>query len=223
MIGSPSTEPSPTTNNQEHYMRRHFTVAIGRIAAIAAVWMAPLDPVSAQSTYPQKAIKIVVDFPAGSTPDVAARLLGEKLQAAWDKPIIVENIPGAGGNLATAHTAKAEADGHTLLMADNCSIVINPHVYMNRPYDSTKDLAPVSVITSTPNLLVVPSSIPTKSVQELVALARAKPDELTYGHGGVGISQHLAGELFKDMAKVAVRPVPYKAAHLCCQILSKAG
>ena len=121
-------------------------------------------------------------------------------------------MAGAGGNIASARLAKAEPDGYTLLMSGNGSITINPALYEKLPYDPVKDMAPISLVSAIPNVLAVANDVPAKSVQDLVALVRAKPDDLTYGHGGVGISQHLAVELFKNMGNLAIRPVAYQGA-----------
>ena len=167
---------------------------------------------AADAAYPNQTIKIIAGFPAGNAPDTTARLIGEKLQAAWGKPVVVENATGAAGNIAADRVAKSAPDGYTLLLAGNASIVINPSLYEKLPYDPVKDLVPISQVSMTPNILAVHPDVPAKSVAELVALARAQPDGLTYGHGGIGVSQHLAGELFKHMGDVAIRPVGYRGA-----------
>jgi tripartite-type tricarboxylate transporter receptor subunit TctC len=167
---------------------------------------------AADAAYPDRTIKIIAGFPPGSAPDTTARLLAEKLQGAWGKPVVVENVTGAAGNIAADRVAKSEPDGYTLLMAGNASIVVNLNLYEKLPYDPVKDLVPISQVSMTPNILAVHPDVPANSVAELVALARAQPDGLTYGHGGVGISQHLAGELFKHMGGVTIRPVGYRGA-----------
>lgn len=178
-------------------------------AAIAACLITTAGTLAAQPAYPDKTIKIIVGFPAGSIPDITARLLGDKLQAAMGKPVITENAPGAGGNIASSRLAKAEPDGYTLYLAGNGSMVINPSLYEKLPYDPVNDMAPISWINAWPNVLAVANDVPAKTVQELVALAKTKPDELTYGHGGLGISQHLAAEMFKHTGGLAIRPVAY--------------
>jgi tripartite-type tricarboxylate transporter receptor subunit TctC len=124
--------------------------------------------------------------------------------------VVIENISGAGGNIACDRVAKAAPDGHTLVMCGNGSLVAAPSLYEKLPYDPLKDLAPISRIFVAANLLVVHPDVPAKSLTELVALAKAKPGELTYAHTGAGTSQHLAGELFKSMAKVDIRPIAYR-------------
>jgi tripartite-type tricarboxylate transporter receptor subunit TctC len=179
----------------------------------AALLLATLaDRADAQTAYPAKTIKIVIGFPAGTAPDTLARLLGDKLQPALGQPVVVENVVGAGGNIAAERVARSEADGHTLLLTGNAAIVVNQHLYERLPYDPVRDLAPISQIAMTPNVLVVPLESPAKTVQQLVGLAREQPDKLAYAHAGIGISQHLAGEMFKQMAGIAVRPIAYRGA-----------
>ena len=163
----------------------------------------------AQSTYPDRAIRILVGFPPGGPPDIAARLLADKFAEAWGKPVLVENATGAGGNVAVERAAKAAPDGYTLVMASS-AITINASLYEKLPYDPVKDLAPISLVISTPSVLVVHSDAPAKNVQELVAFARAQPGKLTYGHAGVGTPSHLSAELFKSVAGVHIQPVPYR-------------
>lgn len=160
-------------------------------------------------TYPDKPIRLLVGFAAGGPTDVAARLVGEKLSEAFGKPVIVENITGAAGNIAADRVAKAPPDGYTLLAAASATIVTNPSIYQKLPFDPVKDFAPITQVAYTPNLLVVPNDLPVKSVAELVAHARAHPG-LTFGSAGVGTSQHLAGELFKTMAGIELQHVPYR-------------
>jgi tripartite-type tricarboxylate transporter receptor subunit TctC len=163
----------------------------------------------AQSAYPDKAIRILVGFPPGGPPDIAARLLADKFAEAWGKPVLVENATGAGGNVAVERAAKATPDGYTLVMASS-AITINPSLYEKLPYDPVKDLAPISLVVFTPSVLVVHSDVAAKNVHELVALARAQPGKLTYGHAGVGTPSHLSAELFKSVAGVNIQPVPYR-------------
>jgi tripartite-type tricarboxylate transporter receptor subunit TctC len=156
---------------------------------------------AAQSGYPEKPVKILVGFTPGVAPDIAARLLADKFSEAWGKAVVVENITGAGSNIATDRAAKSPADGTTLLMAGNSAIVVSPSLYTKLPYDPVKDFA---------NLLSVPADSPAKTLPELVAMLRAQPGKHSYGHAGVGTSQHLGGELFKYMAKVEIQPIAYR-------------
>jgi tripartite-type tricarboxylate transporter receptor subunit TctC len=164
----------------------------------------------AQTPYPEQPVRILVGFPPGVAPDVTARLLADKFTEAWGKAVVVENISGAGSNIATDRAAKAAADGHTLLMGGNSALIMSPSLYDKLPYDPVKDFAPISQVFIAANLLVVPPDVPAKTLPELVALARAQPGKLTYGHAGVGTSQHLGGELLKYMARLDIQPVAYR-------------
>jgi len=159
--------------------------------------------------YPARAVRIVVPFAAGGPNDIVARLLGQKLADALGQPFLVENRPGAGGNIGTDFVAKAPADGYTLLSAGPGSLVINP-LLRSVPYDTGRDFAPISLMASAPNALVVHPSVAANSVQELVALARSRPGELNYASGGTGSTPHLAAALFASMAGIRIAHVPYK-------------
>ena len=180
-----------------------------KLFAILLVLLAA-QTASAQSGYPNRPVKIVVGFTPGTAPDLAARILADRFSEVWGSPFVVENVPGAGSNIATDHVAKAAADGYTLLMGGNSSLVINPSLYETLPFDPLKDFAPISQVFVAANVLAVPSELPIKTVAELVALAKANPGKLSYGHAGVGTSQHLAAELFKYMAHIDIAPVPYR-------------
>ncbi len=165
---------------------------------------------SAQSSYPNRPVKILVGFTPGTAPDLAARILAERFAEVWATPVVVENLQGAGSNIATERVAKSPADGYTLLMGGNSALVINPSLYETLPFDPVKDFAPISQVFIAANVLAVPSDVPVKSVADLVALAKASPGKLSYGHAGVGTSQHLGAELFKYMAKLDIASVPYR-------------
>ena len=167
-------------------------------------------PLRAQPAYPQTTIRIVLGFSPGTAPDLAARILAERFTAVWGKPVVVENMPGAGGNIAAGHVAKAAPDGATLLMAGNAAIVINPSLYAKLPYDPAHDLVPVAQVTIAPNVLVLNKSVPAGTVQDLVELARRSPAPLTFASAGIGTSTHLAGELFQTMAGIKMQHVPYR-------------
>ena len=156
------------------------------LAIMLAAAVALPGGAAADTNYPDQTIKIVTGFPPGGAPDTTARLIAEKLQAAWGKPVVVESVAGAGGNLAADRVTKSPPDGYTLLLAGNASIVVNLSLYEKLPYDPVKDLAPIAQVAMTPNILAVHPDIPAKSVAELVLLARSQSDTLTYGHGGSG-------------------------------------
>jgi tripartite-type tricarboxylate transporter receptor subunit TctC len=164
----------------------------------------------AQTSYPEQPVRILVGFTPGVAPDVTARLLADKFTESWGKAVVVENVTGAGGNIATDRVAKAPPDGYTLLMGGNSALVMSPSLYDKLPYDPIKDFAPITQVFVAANLLVIPPAVPAKTLAELVALARAQPGKLTYGHAGVGTSQHLGGELLKYMAHVDIQPVAYR-------------
>lgn len=167
---------------------------------------------SAQSSYPNRPVRILVGFTPGTAPDLSARILAGKFSESWGTPVVVENVTGAGGNISTDRAAKAAPDGYTLLMGGNPSLVISPSLYEKLPYDPAKDFAPISQVFIAANVLTVGPDVAAKTVPELVALARAQPGKLTYGHAGVGTSQHLAGELFKYMAHIDIQPVAYRGS-----------
>jgi tripartite-type tricarboxylate transporter receptor subunit TctC len=184
---------------------------VSRLFAVLAVLLAA-EAASAQSAYPNRPVKILVGFTPGTAPDLAARILADRFAEVWGSPFVVENVPGAGSNIATDRVAKAEADGYTLLMGGNSALVINPSLYETLPFDPVKDFAPISQVFIAANVLAVPAELPVKSVPDLVALARAEPGKLSYAHAGVGTSQHLAGELFKYMAHLDIVPVAYRGS-----------
>jgi tripartite-type tricarboxylate transporter receptor subunit TctC len=178
------------------------------VCAVLAALLAAGEAIA--ENYPEQAVRIVVGFPPGVAPDVTARLLADKFSEAWGKAFVVENVTGAGSNIATDRVAKAAPDGYTLLMGGNSALVINPSLYDKLPYDPIKDFLPISQVFVAANVLVVHPDLPAKTLPDLVALARAEPGKLTYGHAGVGTSQHLAGELFKSMAHIDMQPVAYR-------------
>jgi tripartite-type tricarboxylate transporter receptor subunit TctC len=184
-------------------------MTIGRIGTTFAMLLAAATA-AAQSNYPEQSVRILVGFTPGVAPDVAARLLADKLAEALAKPVVVENVTGAGGNIGAARVAKAPADGYTLGMVGNGSLIFSPSMYDKLDFDPVKSFAPISQIFVAANLLVVPPDSPAKTLPELVALARAQAGKLTYAHAGAGTSQHLAAELFKSMAKLDIQPIAYR-------------
>jgi tripartite-type tricarboxylate transporter receptor subunit TctC len=160
-------------------------------------------------TYPAKPITVIVPFTPGSATDVAARLVGERLNAAWGQPVIVDNRPGAGGTIGIAQTARAEPDGYTLAVVST-GHVVNPVLYKDLPYDTLKDLAGVAPIASLPSVLVVAPGLGVKNVKELVTLAKAKPGALNYGTAGVGSAAHINSEKFNHAAGIKALHIPLK-------------
>jgi tripartite-type tricarboxylate transporter receptor subunit TctC len=181
------------------------------VAWLFAAWLVLLIPQAGSAqNYPSRPVKILVGFTPGTAPDLAARILADRFAEVWGSPFVVENVPGAGSNIATERVAKSAADGYTLLMGGNSALVINPSLFEQLPFDPVKDFAPISQVFIAANVLAVPVEVPVKTVAELVALAKAQPGKLSYGHAGVGTSQHLGAELFKYMAKVDIASVPYR-------------
>ena len=181
-------------------------------AALAAISVACTAPAAAQPNYPAKAIRYVVPFPAGGPLDIVARAIGMELNKAWNQPVIIDNRPGAGGKIGADLVAKSPADGYTILMGAVSTHAINVALYSRLPYDPVKDFAPVTLITSVPNVLVLHPSLPAHTVKELIALAKARPGQLNFASGSTGSAGHLAGELFKSMAGVEMTHIPYKGA-----------
>lgn len=177
--------------------------------AAAAV---PTGAALAQTAYPNKPIRLVVPFPPGGGTDMIARTVAQKLadQNKWN--VIVDNRPGAGGNLGVDAVAKSPADGYTLVMGQTSNLAINPTLYPKLPYDPIKDLVPVALVSSSPIVMAAPINSPFKSYADVVAAAKGKPDALTLGYSGNGTVAHLAGELAEDAAGIKLRHIPYKGA-----------
>ena len=160
--------------------------------------------------YPAKPVHIVNPFTAGGPVDLLARAVGQKLTEAWGQPVVVETRAGAAGNIGIEYVAKQPADGYTLLVMPTGNAVVNQHIFPKLPYDPLRDFAPVTLLATVENVLVVHPAVQAGSVQELIALARASPGKLTYSSPGVGSQAHLAGELLKSMAGIDIVHVPYK-------------
>jgi tripartite-type tricarboxylate transporter receptor subunit TctC len=184
------------------------------VRILIALFLVPMaaHAAAAQTAFPERTVRILVGYVPGGPVDFIARAIGDKLAQAWDKSVVVENVPGASGNIAGDRVAKATPDGYTLLLANSAQIVVNPSLFEKMSYDPLKELAPISQVASTPNVLTVPNDLPVRSVQELVALVRATPGKYSFGSAGVGTTQHLAGELFKWSAKLDLQHIPYRGA-----------
>src|SRR5262245_31014900 len=197
--------------------RRYFlqaaaaVIGLPAVAGLATRLVAGHEASAQAATYPDKPIRLVVGFAAGGPADTVARLFGDELSRVLGKPIVIENVAGAGGNIATDRIVKSSADGYTLLLAASGMIAINPSLYPNLTFDTVKDLAPISQVCVQPNILVVHADVPARSVQELVTLARSQPGQLTFASGGAGSTQHLAGELFKSSARIDIRHVSFRS------------
>jgi len=167
-------------------------------------------PAQAQE-YPSKPVRIVAPFAAGGSADLIPRIVGERLSAMWGQPVIVENRPGAGGNIAAEYVYRAEPDGYILLSSPPSTLIINQYLYANLSYDQSL-WVPVSVMVAVPNVLLVNPKVAAKSVQELIAYAKANPDKLNYASQGSGTTSHLTGEMFKTVAGVRIAHIPYKGS-----------
>lgn len=165
---------------------------------------------TAPAFYPSKPVTIVVPFTPGGSPDLLARSLGQKLAETWGRPVVIENRPGAGGNIAAAGVAKAAPDGYTLLMGTDGPLAINPLLYERLPFNPEKDFVPVSLLASVDFMLVTAPGFPARSTRELIALAGSQRPPFTYGSAGKGSQHHMGMELFKRMAQVDLVHVPYK-------------
>jgi len=184
---------------------------VGRIAgaALSAVVLSASQPAAAQP-YPSKPVRIIVSFPAGGIADLYARIIGAKVQEAWGQAVVVENRTGAGGNIGAEAVAKSAPDGYTFNMSSIGPHAVNVSLFARLPFDPVRDFAPVAMVLEAEGLLVLHPSIPANSVAELIAYARANPGKLTFASAGMGTASHLAGELFKSMARVDMTHVPYK-------------
>ena len=195
---------------------RHLAAALFALAALSGASSA-----GAQSDYPARPITIVVGFSAGGTTDIIARLISEELRKSLGQPIIIENRPGAGGNIGAELVAKAKPDGYTLLMGSVGPLAINASLYKRMPYDNLKDLTPISLVAQVPNMLVVnPRTLPAQTFQEFVSMVKATPNKYFYASTGSGTSSHLSGVLLNGLAGLDLTHVPYKGAVALKDVLS---
>jgi tripartite-type tricarboxylate transporter receptor subunit TctC len=181
------------------------TLSIASVITLAVTAMTAIA-----QTFPNKPIRIVVPYPAGGPIDMTTRPLAQKLTDAMGNPVVVDNRGGANGIIGTDNVAKSPADGYSLVVASGGGFAIGPHVYLKLPFDVFKDFAPVSLFVTLPELLAAHPSLPVKSVKELVALAKQRPNQLNFGSSGTGSTPHLAGEMLKNAAKIQMVHVPYK-------------
>ena len=191
--------------------RRHFVTFLGR-AFLGATALAGISgaALAQGAPFPTKPVKIIVPFAPGGTSDVLARAIGQKLSVMWSQPVVIENRPGAGGNIGAEMVARAPADGHTMLMIDVGTLTISPSVIANLSYNPLKDLAPISVVAFSPHALVVHPSLPVKTVKELIDHAKANPGSINFANPGNGTLIQLAAEQFKGQTGITFTQVPYK-------------
>jgi tripartite-type tricarboxylate transporter receptor subunit TctC len=193
-----------------------FIAARACLTAFVAIILSNLAPVQAQttansaSTYPVKPIRLVVPFTPGGSTDILARAIGAELAKAWGQPVVIDNVPGAGGAIGADRVAKAPADGYTLLMGHIGTLAVNPSLYPALPYNPVKDFAPVAWVARVPNVLAVHPSVKAANLKELIALAKSRPGQLNYGSGGNGSAANLATEYFKLQTGTSLLHIPYK-------------
>ena len=184
------------------------------VALSSALTLAPglgLHGARAEAAWPARFVRVIVPFAPGGATDIIARTIGNRLSEVWGQQVLVETRGGGGANIGTAAVAQSDPDGYTMLLS-SVGQAINRFLYPSLTYDPVADFAPVSLICLQPNIMVVPNASPAKSVQDFIAHAKANPDKLTYGSGGIGTSVHLCGELFKRMTGIEMRHVPYRGA-----------
>ena len=194
-----------------------------QIAALlfAALTLAGANGAGAQGAYPNRPITILIGFSAGGTTDIITRLISDELRKALGQPIVIENRPGAGGNIGGELVSKAKPDGYTLLMGSVGPLAVNASLYKRMPYDNLKDLAPITLVAHVPNMLVVnPRTVPAQTLQEFVALAKANPGKYFYASTGSGTTSHLSGVLLNLQAGLDLTHVPYKGAVALNDVLS---
>jgi len=166
----------------------------------------------AQSNYPNKPIRLVVPFPPGGGTDILARVIGQKLSESLGQAVVVDNKPGAGGNIGVDAVAKSQPDGYTMVIGQTSNLAVNPTLYPKLPYDPIKDLAPISLVASAPLVMVVAAGSPLKSLDDVITAAKAKPGDVTFASPGSGTVAHLSGELLQQAANVKFQHIPYKGA-----------
>ena len=187
--------------------------SIVRVLAGCLLAFGLVQHAAAQTNWPEKPVKLVVGFTAGSATDVTARLFAQKFTEAWGQPVVVENVTGNSGAIGVDRVAKAAPDGYTLMWSGNAAITILPSMQA-LPFDPLKDLTPISTSLVMPSVFVVNNDLPVKSIADLIAYAKANPGKLSYGTPGVGTPQHIAGELFAHLAGIKMEHIPYRGANL---------
>ncbi|MEP7182331.1 MAG: tripartite tricarboxylate transporter substrate binding protein [Betaproteobacteria bacterium] len=199
-----------------HLRRRTL---LGLAVACIVVVAFPLTAAAQAPAFPSKPVRLVVPFPAGGPLDATGRAIAQKLTEAWGQSVVVDNRPGAGGNIGADLVAKSAPDGYTVVMGALSTHAVNPSLYPSMPYDAVRDFTPITLVATTPNVLVVNPTLPVNSVKELIAYAKANPGKLSFGSGSNGSAGHLAGELFKVDAGVDMVHIPYKGAAPAMQAL----
>jgi len=194
------------------YTIRKTGIPLMVLATASAAALAQTPSTASGQAYPSRPIRIVVAYTPAGTTDILARAIGQKMTESWGQPVIVDNRPGANGNIGTELAARATPDGYTILMATAATHSINNTLYPGLTWDAVRDFAPIGLVALVPNILVVNNALPVRSVKELIAYARANPDKLTHGSPGNGSTSHLSMELFKSLTGTRMIHVPYKGS-----------
>jgi tripartite-type tricarboxylate transporter receptor subunit TctC len=195
-----------------------FLTSVNRRSILKAAALAPLitatsltrSASASDPEWPTRAVKVVVPFSAGGVADVVARIVSKGLSERWNRPVVVENVVGAGGNIGLGNLVRGEADGYMLALAPGGNLTINPHYYKSLPFDVSRDFAPITLLADAPNVLVVSPKLGVRTMKELIELARSRPEGLTYASPGDGSTQHLAGALLSLRTKTKLLHVPYR-------------
>ncbi|MDB5918219.1 MAG: hypothetical protein JWR40_2453, partial [Massilia sp.] len=188
---------------------REMALPLAGVALAHIMGVAPAC--AAEPNWPTKPVTIVVGFTAGGTTDIVSRMIAPELSKLWGQPIIIDNRPGAGGNIGGGYVAKQKADGYSLFMGSSGPLTSNLAIYKNMPYDTMRDFGPVSLVADVPNMLIVnPRAMPVKTFEEFVALIKANPGKYFYGSTGIGTASHLSAELFKQTSGTDITHIPYK-------------
>jgi tripartite-type tricarboxylate transporter receptor subunit TctC len=215
----PNPSPRPPVGSRRgtptSLLRRHVCALSLLLLGAAGLVAAP----AAAQSFPNRPVKLVVPFPPGGPLDTVGRTIAQKLTEAWGQSVVVENKPGAGGNIGADAVAKSPPDGYTVVMGALSTHAVNPSLYPKMPYDAVRDFAPITLVAVTPNVLVVNPSLPVNSVRDLVAYAKANPGKLNFGSGSNGSAGHLAGELFKVDTGTDIVHIPFKGGAPATQAL----
>jgi len=201
--------------------RSPIRLSLGSACAALACALVAVSPVpdAAAQAFPSKPVKLVIPFPPGGSLDNIGRLIAQKLSESWGQQVVIENKPGAGGNIGADAVAKSPADGYTVVMGALSTHAVNPSLYAKMPYDAAKDFAPISLVAITPNVLIVNADSPVRTLKDLIAWAKANPGRTNFGSGSNGSAGHLAGELFKLETGTDVAHIPYKGGAPALQAL----
>jgi tripartite-type tricarboxylate transporter receptor subunit TctC len=222
VLGAAKFTTYPTDGRMKRIVSVFPDISRGRRHALAlaiAIAVGLFAPVASAQPFPSKPVRLVIPFPPGGSLDNVGRLIAQKLSELWGQSVVVENKPGAGGNIGADYVAKSPPDGYTIVMGALSTHAVNPSLYPSMPYDARRDFAPVSLVAITPNVLIVNGALPVQSVRDLVAFAKASPGKVNFGSGSNGSGGHLAGELFRIESGTDVQHIPFKGGAPALQAL----